>query len=235
MARTKAEIRKWLDSQVGKSVNAKSAPYQGQCVSLIKALLEYVGAPSPYKARGNAKDVGDTLVREGIAQNKDGWLRVVVNRQMGNIGGITYGHIWIDLANETNYEQNGARALYVTKGTRPFSQKQQVINLDKYVKAEPKPSKKSISTVAKEVIAGKWGNGDDRKSRLKKAGYDYNKVQAEVNKQLGSSEKFYTVKSGDTMSGIAVKHGISLASLAKLNPSIKNLNLIRVNQKVRVK
>lgn len=36
-----------------------------------------------------------------------------------------------------------------------------------------------------EVINGKWGNGDDRKSRLTGAGYDYNIVQAKVNELLG--------------------------------------------------
>lgn len=35
--------------------------------------------------------------------------------------------------------------------------------------------------VAKEVIAGKWGNGAKRKERLEKAGYDYSKVQKLVN------------------------------------------------------
>ena len=44
-----------------------------------------------------------------------------------------------------------------------------------------KPVKKSVNTLAKEVLAGKWGNGTDRKNRLTKAGYDYNKVQAAVN------------------------------------------------------
>jgi hypothetical protein len=46
------------------------------------------------------------------------------------------------------------------------------------------PPKESISQVAKEVIAGKWGNGPDRVSRLKAAGYDPNVVQAEVNREL---------------------------------------------------
>lgn len=40
---------------------------------------------------------------------------------------------------------------------------------------------KSIDEIAKEVKAGKWGNGTDRKNRLTKAGYDYEKVQARVN------------------------------------------------------
>ena len=49
--------------------------------------------------------------------------------------------------------------------------------------------KKSISEIAQEVIDGKWGTGDERKTKLKKAGYDYNKVQEEVNKILTKKEK----------------------------------------------
>lgn len=43
---------------------------------------------------------------------------------------------------------------------------------------------KSIEAIAKEVIAGKWGNGDDRKKRLQAAGYDYSTVQQKVNELL---------------------------------------------------
>lgn len=40
---------------------------------------------------------------------------------------------------------------------------------------------KDITTVAKEVLAGKWGNGDVRKNKLTAAGYNYNEVQKAVN------------------------------------------------------
>ena len=45
-------------------------------------------------------------------------------------------------------------------------------------------SKKSIDTLAKEVIAGKWGNGEERKQKLTAAGYDYSAVQKRVNEML---------------------------------------------------
>lgn len=51
-----------------------------------------------------------------------------------------------------------------------------------------KPVKKRVNTLAKEVLAGKWGNGANRKARLTKAGYDYNKVQAAVNKLVKASQ-----------------------------------------------
>ena len=44
-----------------------------------------------------------------------------------------------------------------------------------------KPSKKSIDEIAKEVIKGEWGNGQDRKNRLAAAGYNYEQVQKRVN------------------------------------------------------
>lgn len=133
MSRTKQEVRDFLNALQGLIVNEKCGEYNGQCVSLIKALLEFLGAPNPYIGRGNAKDVGDTLVRQGIAANSDGWLRVCVNRSMGVIGGVNYGHIWLDLNNEFNIEQNGNKALHVTKNTRPISQAQQIVNLDQWI------------------------------------------------------------------------------------------------------
>lgn len=43
---------------------------------------------------------------------------------------------------------------------------------------------KTVDEIAKEVIAGKWGSGSDRKTRLTNAGYDYSTVQKHVNELL---------------------------------------------------
>lgn len=48
----------------------------------------------------------------------------------------------------------------------------------------PAPTEKSIEEIAKEVINGDWGNGQERKERLTAAGYDYSAVQKLVNKLL---------------------------------------------------
>ena len=45
-------------------------------------------------------------------------------------------------------------------------------------------SKKSIDEIAREVIQGLWSNGQDRKDRITKAGYDYSAVQKKVNELL---------------------------------------------------
>ena len=62
----------------------------------------------------------------------------------------------------------------------------------------PAPSKKSVDTIAKEVINGKWGNGADRKKRLTEAGYNYNEVQNKVNEIL-YGKKPSNKKSVDTI------------------------------------
>lgn len=43
---------------------------------------------------------------------------------------------------------------------------------------------KSTDEVAREVIAGKWGNGKERKTKLQAAGYNYETIQARVNELL---------------------------------------------------
>ena len=44
---------------------------------------------------------------------------------------------------------------------------------------------KSIEDLAREVIRGEWGNGDEREQLLTAAGYDYDAIQARVNTLLG--------------------------------------------------
>ena len=48
----------------------------------------------------------------------------------------------------------------------------------------PTQKKKSVDAIAREVIRGDWGNGDERKRRLTAAGYDYSAVQKRVNELL---------------------------------------------------
>ena len=48
---------------------------------------------------------------------------------------------------------------------------------------------KTVAAIAKEVIAGAWGNGEERKKRLEAAGYDYRAVQDQVNALLKGKEK----------------------------------------------
>ena len=54
-------------------------------------------------------------------------------------------------------------------------------------KVAPAAGLKAIDVVAKEVIRGDWGNGEDRKQKLAAAGYDYAAVQAKVNELMSGA------------------------------------------------
>ena len=58
---------------------------------------------------------------------------------------------------------------------------------------QPQAQLKSIDEVAREVIAGKWGDGENRKARLTQAGYDYNVVQARVNEILNPQPQLKSI------------------------------------------
>lgn len=57
-------------------------------------------------------------------------------------------------------------------------------NGKKVYPADASSTKKSVDTIASEVIRGNWGNGDERKKKLTAAGYDYSAVQKKVNELL---------------------------------------------------
>lgn len=64
--------------------------------------------------------------------------------------------------------------------------------------AEP-TAKKSVTEIAKEVLQGKWGNGEARKTNLTNAGYNYNEVQAKVNELLGNKPEKHLIMVGSTI------------------------------------
>lgn len=72
----------------------------------------------------------------------------------------------------------------------------------KYPTSVENPSK-STDELAREVIAGKWGNGDERKEKLEKAGHDVGRIQKEVNKQLNQSKM--PLKSNETIAKEVIK------------------------------
>lgn len=101
------------------------------------------------------------------------------------------------------------------------------------VNAKLQPPKKSNEQIADEVINGAWGNGDDRRNRLAQAGYDPDAIQNIVNSRLQPQEVYYTVQSGDTLSGIASQYGTSYQAIAALN-GLANPDLIYPGQTLRV-
>lgn len=91
-----------------------------------------------------------------------------------------------------------------------------------------------IDKIARDVINGKYGNGEARKKAL---GELYTVVQKRVNEILkGSTENTltYRVVKGDNLTKIAKKYGVTVNYLKNLN-NIKNANLIYVGQIIKIK
>lgn len=133
--------------------------------------------------------------------------------------------------------------------------------LSKKVTVAPKPEvtapvKKSVDEIAKEVLAGKWGNGADRKNRLEAAGYNYSEVQSAVNALCGKTTATapkvnyyarYNGTSGSIVTALnSLKIGSSFANrknIAKANgislyigtaaQNIKLLNLLKQGKLIK--
>lgn len=89
------------------------------------------------------------------------------------------------------------KSMRVIEGNKSDAVGYRVISVDaRYIRGYGVPKYKSLTVkpadtlpvqsatareVAKEVIDGKWGNGDDRKKKLTDAGYNYAEVQTWVN------------------------------------------------------
>ena len=107
---------------------------------------------------------------------------------------------------------------------------------------------KSVEELAREVIAGKYGNGDARRNAL---GARFNEVQAKVNELLATPapapqqpapRPSYIVQAGDTLGQIIVSQGWTngrelwgpngaVEQIARHN-GIANANLISVGQRI---
>lgn len=90
-------------------------------------------------------------------------------------------------------------------------------------------SSDSVDTLVSETKNGNYGNGETRKVVL---GSRYQAVQDKINGG-SSSGTYYTVKSGDTLSGIASKYGTTYQRLAQIN-GLSNPNVIYPGQKLRI-
>lgn len=73
----------------------------------------------------------------------------------------------------------------------------------------------SASTLAEWIKAGKYGNNPVRQTVIEACGGKYQEAQGIINGKGGS--KTYTVRSGDTLSGIGAKLGVSWKDIASKN------------------
>jgi hypothetical protein len=130
-----------------------------------------------------------------------------VVRQMADRGSVTENHT------------DHVHALFFT-GTyqKPGSENDPV---------DPTPEKKSLSEVAQDVRAGKYGNGYTRTQKLRSEGYDPAEVQREVNRQIAGDPPVRKTISQIASEVIAGKHGDGAARVEKLTRMGYNSNTVQ--------
>ena len=96
-------------------------------------------------------------------------------------------------------------------------------------------SSKDLNAIADEVIAGKWGNGEDRKNRLAQAGYNYSEVQALVNQKLNGTSISSNKKSVDVVADEVIAGKWGNGTDRKTNLENAGYNYQEVQNKVNEK
>lgn len=106
-----------------------------------------------------------------------------------------------DHVGTVTYVNKASGYMIVTEGNYSNSVKKRTISLngryirgfitpkytDNSVSAPVQKPDKDITTIAREVIAGQWGTGAERKKALESKGYNYAKVQKKVNEIVNGS------------------------------------------------
>lgn len=169
-------------------------------------------APTPTHPGGKSNEQVANEVLAGLWGNGDDRRNRLqaAGYDYGTIQGIVNGKVGISpTAPRKSNETVAAEVLAGAWGNNPdrrarlvasgydYNAIQAIVN-QKVGSGAPAPQARlSVGDIASQVIAGSWGNGDDRRARLQAAGYDYNTVQAEVNRQLGQGSSAPARKSND--------------------------------------
>lgn len=182
--------------KLGKFMNSKSGKYYlCDCSGLIKGILWGYPEKGKYKFNGVPDINANTMIKQ--------CSKISTNFNKLPLGALVWmeGHIGIHVGNGVCVEsspvwEDGIQCTYIKNSGFPNDRKLMERKwtkqglFDKYVDySTPAPAKKSVDEVAKEVLAGKWGNGDTRKKALEKAGYNYSQVQGKVNELSKSQTK----------------------------------------------
>ncbi len=193
------------------------------CIGLIKAILwgwdgdknaQYGGAK--YASKG-VPDVGAdytiTICKNvssdfrNICLGEAVWMDGHIGVYIGDGLAVECSPRWKDGVQITAVGNIGKKSGYNTRTWTKHGKLPWVTYI-----AEAKPAKKTVEEVARDVIAGKYGSGTERKKRLKAEGYDPAVIQAKVNELLNPK------KSVDEIARevIAGKWGSGLTRKSKL-------------------
>lgn len=196
-------------------INSKTGSVLPNCVGYAYGrFMEETGAIKCYLSRGNAENWYG--YNDGYQRGQEPKLGAVICWRKGQTGNESdgAGHVGVVEAIDgdtvtISMSAYGGKRWYIKKFTKGYYNYAgltfQGFIYNPYVKVDLLP----LDEIAKEVIAGKWGNGATRVHKLTDAGYNYTEVQNRVNEILHGENK--NLKVGDTVkiinSGNAMANG----------------------------
>lgn len=187
--------------------------YLQELADRVNALVS--GSPTPAPAPTHPKKSNEQIAAEvlaGLWGNGDDRRNrlTAAGYDYGTIQSIVNGRVGVSpTAPRKSNEVVAAEVLAGAWGNNPdrrarlvaagydYNAIQDIVNGKVGGAPAPQPQRPSVAQIADQVIAGSWGNGDERRARLQAAGYDYNAVQAEVNRKVGAGPSAPARKSND--------------------------------------
>lgn len=163
-----------LESNWGKSLLAsKYFNYFGlKCGSSWTGKSVNLKTKEEYKA-GQLTTIKDNFrVYSSIGLGIKGYFEFIKNKRYSNLKTATNPRQYLEYIKADAYATDSK---YVNKVMKV---------VDNYVLPWLKQYDYKMNNIVKEVVLGMWGNGEERKQRLTKAGYDYKYVQSQVNMYL---------------------------------------------------
>lgn len=221
-----------LIEALGASDARKVAPMSANCDNMIKHAKEMgcwveKDTYKPKKAELVLYDWQDS----GVGDNKGGADHVgIVEKVTGDTITVIEGN-YSDQVKRRALRVDGRYIRgYVTPLYSKIATKKKA---EKKTDPQPEPTKKKTADeIAKEVIAGKWGNGDERKKKLEKAGYNYNEIQKKVNEILEAEKDITTTRTSCNMRN---GRGMSYSIIAHLKKGEKVERIKKLGNWVKVK
>ena len=227
-------------SRKSKILNASSDTFGFDCVCLIKGILW------GWNGNKNMTYGGATYCSNGVPDvNADQMMNYCTNISSDfsniKIGEVVHmsGHIGIYIGDGLVVEctpiwKDGVQITAVGNISKKngyntrYWEKHGMLNFIDY---NISSSLKSIDEIAKEVIKGIWGNGNNRKEKLTSAGYDYQTIQDRVNEilnnKLTSQIEYYPIPKYNGNSIVDALKNININSSFEYRSLIAKKNNIK--------
>ncbi|HEM3710124.1 TPA: glucosaminidase domain-containing protein [Streptococcus suis] len=211
----------WMNDRVGKvtySMDYRNGPNSYDCSSAVYYALMAGGAISAGWAV-NTEYEHDWLIRNGyvlVAENKPFDAKrhdiFIWGKRGYSSGGGGHTGIFVDNVNiiHCNFKRNGITIDDYNKVSRGMY-------YYLYRPTQPSTSNKSLDQLVKETLAGKYGNGEQRKASL---GNQYQAVMDRINGKTTASQKSVDQLAQEVIQG---KHGNGEARIKSLGSQYESV------------